>query len=373
MANELKAEKPVEKGLVDQAEQPADDEYRKPNPQDNPRNIALAEVAKTVQAKHAVDASETADSIDDDGNITPAGTAAEPQEPADTESVADATPAAAPAKAEEKAPEAAPGAIFPDQEYDAVVEGKKIKVKGQSLIDAGFRTFQKETAADYRLQMASELLKEAENKTRALTTPAPQPAPRQETTAQSDADLAQAVQFGTPEQAEKAIKELRGRGNVPPEHLDQMIDKRSRMAVQDEIQFQSAKEFVDTEYKDLLSNDYLRRMFFLEENRRRAPKERGGEGSTKSYKDLYAEIGEDLRKNFNLPKPSTGATPSSPTPPGTAAVRQARKADTPPVPRTAATRISEASEVTKAPTSSELIARMAASRGKNQLTANRKG
>lgn len=358
-------EKPVDQ------DQPVDDDYRKPNPQDNPRNIALAEVAKSVAARHAVDSAETVSSIDDEGNITPAPDAPATQEaePA-AEVVADApAPAAAPAAAEKPADT---GAIFPDQEYDAIVEGKKIKVKGQSLIDAGFRTFQKETAADYRLQMASELLKEAEQKSRGA--PAAQPA-REDTapTNKTDEELGQAFQFGTPEQAAAAIKELRGRGTTSPEQLDQMIDKRSRMAVQDEIQFQNGKKFVDTECKDLLSNDYLRRMFFMEENRRRAPKERGGEGSTKSYEDLYREIETDIRKNFNLPKPATGAQPSSPTPPGTAAVRQARKAETPPVPRTAATRMSEAADTTKAPTPSELIAKMAATRGKNQLVGNRKG
>ena len=65
------------KDLVDQA-QDADDEYRKPNPQDNPRNIALKEIASTVAKKHEVEFAETMPSIDDDGNVTPAPTSAAP-------------------------------------------------------------------------------------------------------------------------------------------------------------------------------------------------------------------------------------------------------------------------------------------------------
>ena len=129
--------------------------------------------------------------------------------------------------------------------------------------------------------------------------------------------------------------------------------------------------FVKSEYADLLSNDYLKRMFFVEENRRRAPKERGGEGDSRPYKDLYKSIGEDLRVNLKLSKPA--GSPSAPIPPGTVAVRQARKAETPPVPRTAATRLNEAAAATKVPTPAEIIQRMADKRGQTHLTTLRKG
>lgn len=356
-------------------EAPAEEEYVKPNPQDNPRNIALKEIAATVAKKHEVEFAETAPSIDDAGNITPAQeTPPEATPPAEETPASEAAPAVTPVPAASaEAVPTAQDAIFPDKEYDAVVEGKKIRVSGKALIDAGYRTFQKETAADFRLKMASELLKEAEAKVRGAT---PQGAPPAESAPapsdKTDVELANALQFGTPEQAAEAMKTLRGRGAVTPEQVQKFAADQARFAAQDELRFQDAMNFVQTEYADLLSNDYIKRLFFVEENRRRAPRERGGEADARPYKELYRAIGDDLRAAFNLPKPAS-SQPAAPTPPGTVQARQARKAEAPPVPRTAATRITEAAEATKVATPSEIIARMAEQRGKTHLTTLRKG
>jgi hypothetical protein len=355
-------------------ETPEEEEYRRPNPQDNPRNIALAEVAKTVAAQHAQAAGETAPSIDDEGNVTPppaetplneAAAAVPAEEPA-----GDPSPET-PSPASETAP-AAPPPIEPEKMYKVKVDGQEVEVPGKAIIDAGFRTFQKETAADFRLKMASELLREAEAKVRGTPQAIPEaPAvPKQQE--KSDAELANALQFGTPEQAAEALSALRGRGAVTPEQVQQFAAQQARIAAKDELLFQDAMNFVKTEYADLLANDYLKRLFFVEENRRRAPKERGGEADPRPYKDLYKSIGDDLRKAFNLSKPGTSPS-GSPTPPGTAAARQERKAQAVPVPRTAASRLQEAAAAVKVPTPSEIIAGMAANRGKNQLSQQRKG
>ena len=340
------------------------EEYVKPNPASNPRNIALAEIAAAVDAKHQVEFAETMPSIDDEGRILP-------PEGGEPEGAAPQVPAAEPAtppSAEQPSLPAAPPAeasgLNPDQMYKVVVDGQEIEVPGRAIIDAGMRTFQKETAADYRLKLASQLLQEAEAKAKGAAISPETPAALPEPQGQDDAALAQALQFGTPEQAAAALKELRGRPSVSPEEIARIVDARSRNVAQDEIQFQEAKKFVQAEYSDLMSNDYLRRLFFLEENRRRAPKERGGEGDKRPYKDLYTAIGNDLRKSFNLQKPAAAVgSPSS----GTAQARQARKADTPPVPRTAATRLQEASGAAKVSTPSEIIAGMAARRGHDRL------
>lgn len=348
----------------------ADEEYVKPNPQDNPRNQVLAEIAKTVAGQHENSAAETMDSIDDDGNITPAKDApAAPAEVTDTAEVVE--------EQQEVAQEAAPveqaplatDAVDPNKMYKVKVDGQEMEVLGKAIIDAGYRTFQKETAADFRLKMASELLKEAEGKHREATPQgAHQPAARQEGPPdRSDADLANALQFGTPEQAAEAMATLRGRGAVSPEQIQAFAAQQARLAAQDELAFQDAMKFVNTEYKDLLANDYLKRLFFVEENRRRAPKERGGEGDRRPYKELYKSIGDDLRVGLNLPK-RTSSDPAAPTPAGTVATRKALKENTPSVPRTAASRLSESAGAAKAPTPSEIIAGMAEKRGKTHLT-----
>lgn len=347
-----------------------DPEFRKPNPQDNPRNIVLAEIAASVAEKHGVEDKETFPSMDEEGNITPA---TPPEAVPSASELAPDTPApeATPVPSEPvvAAPVVPPSAVVPDQDYEVVVDGQKMKVKGQAIIDAGYRTFQKETAADFRLKMASELLREAEAKVRG---PAPAAAPEPAAPAdKTDAELSNAMQFGTPEQSAEAIKVLRSRG-MNPEQMARMVASQARVAAQDELQFQDAMKFVESEYSDLLSNDYMKRMFFVEENRRRAPRERGGEADSRPYKELYKSIGEDLRTAFKLPK-AAASSPAAPIPTGTVAARQALKAATPPVPRTAATRLSEAAAATKVPTPSEIIARMAETRGKTHLTTLRKG
>lgn len=351
----------------------ADDEYVKPNPQDNPRNQVLAEIAKTVAGQHENSAAETMDSIDDEGNITRAPEA--PAEPAAAAEPETTEPASEPAA--EPAPEAAPvdrDAVDPNKMYKVKVDGQELEVSGKAIIDAGYRTFQKETAADFRLKMASELLKEAEGRHREATPQGAQPVARpEEPKERSDADLANALQFGTPEQAAEAMATLRGRGAVSPEQIQSFAAQQARLAAQDELAFQDAMKFVNAEYKDLLANDYLKRLFFVEENRRRAPKERGGEGDRRPYKELYKSIGDDLRVGLNLPKRPSG-DPAAPTPAGTVATRKALKENTPSVPRTAASRLSESAGAARVPTPSEIIAGMAEKRGKTHLTQpNRKG
>jgi len=139
------------KDLVDQAQEPAEDDgYRKPNPQDNPRNIILKEIASTVAKKHEEDFKETFPSVDDEGTITPAAPEQpaasaesapehEPQEPA-AEPVAETVASPAPAALPQDV-------VDPEKDYTVTVDGQKMTVKGKAIIDAGYRTFQKETAA----------------------------------------------------------------------------------------------------------------------------------------------------------------------------------------------------------------------------------
>lgn len=340
-------------------ETPAEDgEYTKPNPQDNPRNHVLAEIAKSVADKRTVESAEKFDSIDDDGNVTPALTqavaevpAVEAEAPAAVEeTVVEATapaPAAAPALADPSQ------AIDPTARYKVKVDGVEVEIPGQKIIDAGIRTFQKETAADFRLNQATQVLAEA----RASVTK-PQPEQTPQPAEMSDADLAYALQFGTPEQATEAAKALRNRGTVSQEQV-QSAAQQARTAVRDELQFNEALNFVKSEYGDLFANDHLKRHFFNEESRHRAS------GDKRPYKDLYQAIGDDLRKALNMPKPGA-ATQTGTTPSRTAAERQSVKASTPTPPRTAASRLA-ASEAPKIKSPSEVIAEMAASRGKNRL------
>lgn len=345
-------------------EKPEDQEYVKPNPQDNPRNISLNEIAKAQAERHKADSAETLPSIDDEGVVTEAEAPAEVEAPV----VEKEEPAVE--KDEDKTPvapiEATPeDAIDPKKLYKVKVDGQEIEVPGQKIIDAGFRTFQKETAADYRLKVATDLQHEIERRL------ADTPVRKEEVAAPvaTESDIAKDIQFGTPEEAAAAIKKLADRG-MDQNQISQLVAQQSRQAVRDELNFQDALKNFKAQFPDLVSNDYLKQLVFSEEARYRAPKEKGGLGDARPYGVIYEEIGNKLRKSLNLPKPSAQATEISST--ATAKGRQAVKAEKPPVPRTAASRLSEGEAKGKAPTPSEIIAGMASKRGQNRLTNIRK-
>lgn len=347
-----------------------EEEAPKPTPQLNPRNISMKEIAASVAEKHKQEFAETAPVVDDEGVETAAPPATEEPAPAaEEEAPAEETPApateAAPA---EPAPAAEPGkqAIDPAAEYEIKVDGVPMKVSGQKIIDAGFRTFQKETAADYRLQVATDLLRKAEEQARQLTaTPqgaAPAPETQQQQAGPTEAELANAIQYGTPEQAQAAIKMMLARSpSVDPAKLQEA----ARAEARNQIAFEDGLKFVQSEYADLLKNDYAKRLFITEENRMRAA------GDQRPHKALYQEIGEGIRKAFNMPKPAA-AQPQSATVVATAQARQERKAAAPSVPRTAAGRLAASEAAPKAKTPSDIIAAMRTARGQGGPTQQMK-
>ena len=335
-----------------------DEEYIKPDPLKNPRNIALAEIAATragkVEAEFAAD--NNVPSVDDDHNITPpSAPAVAAEEPA--------TPSAEPAPSSlEPAPAGAPPAdpsLDPSAEYEVVVEGQKVKVSGKTIIDAGYRTLQKEAAADHRLALASRLLEEAEARSRATPPGAPEPsqAPSEGPT---EAELAHMLQFGTPEQSAAAVRALR-QGGQSEERLNQMAEERARLAARDEFEFQRGKAYLGREHRDLMEKPALRRLFESEDARLLEA------GDKRPYIERYGAIAEQLRKDFGLAKPAPQAKPAEGAPKGTAQARQQAKAAAPSVPRTAAARLGEGDPAEKPKTNSDVIAAMAAARGKNRL------
>lgn len=352
----------------DTVETVVEEEYRKPNPQDNPRNISLGEIAKTVAKQHVADAAETMPTMDEDGNISPApaspAAASEAEPPAAAEPTSPPVEAEPAAAAEPPAGEPAPEAIDPAKEYEVTVHGQKMKVPGKTIIDAGISTLQKGAEADFRLKVASQLLEEAER--RAGTTPQgrdPAPALVSEST-KTEAELSNMLQFGTPEQAAEAVRLLLA-GGATPEKISGLAAQAARIAAKDEVEFQAAKQYLQREFNDVLSKEPLRNLFFSEETRLRQA------GDRRPYAVLYKAIGESIRKDFNLTKPAAAPAASQPAP-GTAAARQVAKAAAPAVPRTAAARLQEAPGG-KVKTSSEIIAQMAASRGKDRLAPQPKG
>lgn len=120
------------------------------------RTSAIDQIAKGVNASYAEDLAQF---NEDTGQITPLEKT--PVEPAAEETPGDTTPEQeAAAESQTPAPE--------DDLIAIVVDGQEVKVKRDQLIDAGRRTLQKESAADRRLQDATETLNRAKAYERSL-------------------------------------------------------------------------------------------------------------------------------------------------------------------------------------------------------------
>ena len=311
-----------------------------PTPELNPRNQILKEIADRSNTDADQNASETTDIMDDDGNITSAVPVETPSEIIEEPAVEnEETPPAVVAET--------PSPFNPDQEYELVVNGRPMKVKGSQIIERGKMALQKETAADQKLELASRLLQEVQQRT------AQQPAQAVvEQPSLSDEQLAEIIQYGTKEQAAQAIAELRKAGQSS-ESAQLAMAKQLPQVVSDQLAFHEAAKFVQNEYGDLLVDPYLKQLFFMKENELR------GTGDRRPYVELYKQIGDDLRAHFNKPKTTPAAQQTAPK---TMEQKVAAKAAAPAAPKLASARMEGQGEK-KAPTREEIIAKMQLARG----------
>ena len=308
-------------------------EYVAPTPNLNPRNQVMKELAEKSNLRADEEATETVEGMEAEEQV-------EITEPVETETL----------EASEEPPVIigpdgttnTPG-FDPNVEYDLIVDGKPMKVRGAQIIERGKQAIQKEIAADYKLELASKLLSEAQAKSQPVQEV-------QKVDEISDEQLAEIIQFGTKEQAAAAIKMLRAKPEDTQKftHLAQNIPN----IVNDQIAFHEATAFVQSEYKDLLEDPYLKQLFFIKENQSREA------GDSRPYKELYKSIGDELRTHFNRQKPGMQ----------TIEEKKEAKRNAPSAPRLASTRM-EATEK-KLPTREEIIQKMQQARGQRPATTH---
>lgn len=333
-----------------------------PTPDLNPRNRAMAEIAKRSNADSDAAAKETIALEGEEPQALEAPPPAEAQEPeADPEATVPQAEPAAPASA---APAAAQSGIDLNADYDFVIDGKPVKLKGSQIT----ARVQKGESADYRLELASRLLKEAEQRASQQQLPAQgatraQPQASQQP-ALDEAQLANMIQFGTQEQAAQAIKALRSQrpDTVTQQGLQSFMVQQLPRIVESQLAFRDGLALAKSQYADIIEDPYLRQLFFFKENEARKA------GDTRPHVELYKAIGEDLRKHFNRPAPSA-ASAAAPT--AQAAQRDqklAAKAAAPAAPRLASVRLEGGDTSAKPKTREEVIEQMRRNRGQQSLT-----
>jgi len=140
---------------------------------------------------------------------------------------------------------------------------------------------------------------------------------------------------------------------LKPEEVLGFVKQNLGSMISGEIEFRDAAKYVQTEYADVMSNSYLKDLFFLEENKRRQS------GDNRSYRELYKAIGDDLRQAFKLPVLATNQPAPAPT--TLAARRDDKLRTTPPTPRTTASRL-DAPAASKPPSQVDVLNQMRAAR-----------
>ena len=253
-----------------------------------PQYKAREEIARRVEANRKQDMSgQKFDILTDDGEIIPADEAAKPDqgEPEVQEVVQEQIGEPEQVKEEATAPE-------PEEMRELIVDGKKIQVPLSKILDAGVRTFQKETAADMRLAAAAELERQARERMNQFQPPPKQDAPEVN---DDDAALAKAIQFGSEEEAKAAIARLRNtsRANTQQE-LRQFVQGSLASDIPQHLEFYEATRWVKDEYKQLFSDPDMAQVFMNKEVAARRS------GDQRPFKELYKDIADDLSDKFHL-------------------------------------------------------------------------
>lgn len=152
----------------------------------------------------------------------------------------------------------------------------KIKVNGEELE----LTQEELIARAQKVESADRYLAEAAEARKAATPPKEEPKPEEI----DYKALVRALQVGTEEEAEAALRKLQATQQRPPTPMDDV----SRV-VDERLKFQDAMKAFTTEYADILSDPKLNKMA------QQMDEEMLASGDTRSYAQRYTEIGENLR------------------------------------------------------------------------------
>ncbi len=320
-------------------------------PMINPRDIALAEMAKRAQQRRERDDKAVkVDVLEEDGTITPAPDVPRETVPEVTEETA-AEPQVLPSEVPTPA-SVAPSA--PEEERELIVDGKRIRVPISKILDAGTRTLQKESAADMRLAAATELLKSAQEKHQAPQQ-AQQPQPSDD-----DAALARSIQFGTEDEAKAAIAKIRNAAPaITPQQIDAYVQQKLTQALPEHQAFSEANRWLKNEYPQIVSDPDIKFMFDMKEDQARKL------GDRRPYSELYADLAGQIATKFNLKKPEI-PQPSQPMT-TQASDRLTRKANSPRPVTGASGRMEQSKGPEKAPTVQEYVQRQRELRGLQPL------
>ncbi len=246
------------------------------------REQTMAEITARVRQERDDEIKASGGDVIDTTSATVADPSAAPAPDQPGPAADDATPPAPPAA--DAAPQPTPAGAAPIEDLVTIkVDGVMQQVPREKIYEAGLRAVQKESSADRRLEEATRLLREVEQ--RIAPQPVQNPPPSQ---AWDEEIIAYALAHGTEEQKAEAVRQIRGgrQETATPDQIASTVESR----ILDKVDFQSSAAWFQETYKDIVSDPYLLQIASLQEDHMRA------NGDTRPRKELYAEIGNGLRK-----------------------------------------------------------------------------
>jgi hypothetical protein len=244
------------------------------------RDLTMAEITAKVRQERDDDIKASGgDVIDTTSPVVEPNAAPAPDQP---DTIA-ATPLADAAPSADDVPPSPQAGAAPIEDLVTIkVDGVMQQVSRDKIYEAGLRAVQKESSADRRLEEATRLLREVEQRI------APQPVQNTPPPQAWDEEIiAYALSHGTEEQKAEAVRQIRGgRQEATPDQIAGTVEAR----ILDKVDFQTSAEWFQNTYKDIVSDPYLLQLASLQEDHMRA------NGDTRPRKALYAEIGDGLRK-----------------------------------------------------------------------------
>lgn len=256
----------------------------------------------------------------------------------------------------------APAAVaVPFEAPPAEVKMHKVEARGvvadipeDKVIEAGLHALRHHGAAEMALREANALLTQARG---IAPQPAAQQGPAPASTPEDAQQLAEALQFGSKEDAAKAVAAMMTRG-VASQDVNEVVARTVETRVRDVLDQDKAAKQLETQVPEMLTDRRVLAIMATEERAARAS------GDTRPYTQLYPEIGQKIRGWLDgFKTPPVPATPGVATPSATIAARAAAKAAVPSaVPARGAAPAAPAQP--RAPTGSEIVAQMRASRGR---------
>lgn len=323
----------------------------KVGPTVNPRNEALKRMARaSMEETGNLDALPmTPDETSIADGATPVNREALVREAGDqtktsAEEVTDVTPAPTPV------PVPTPGAKV----HKVEVRGVVTEVPEDQVLEAGKHALRHRGAAEAALRDAHELLNRARAATGEPAPARPTGSPASDITEDAKG-LAKALQFGSQEDATRAVEAML-RGGHAPANIQDVIARTVETHVRDVTNHEAASKALEAQVPEMLTDTRIIAMLSFEERAARAA------GDTRPYSELYPEIGKKVRDWLDGLKGPAPAAPASGVPAQTIQQRAEAKRSVPAAIPPAGGAPTQPTQP-KVKTGSEIVAEMRAARG----------